>query len=150
MQASAISVAGVEAARVSNHARRDEALWGLAVVDLEQGCDDAYRRGGQGQARSALVLRHTFIPDESFIQSIVSNSHLADRVVSDDLRLIIWDRPTPPYPATLTIQDLDLLLASEKLFARKFHPGTDEAILDALDDRNGREETRLRSGTALS
>jgi hypothetical protein len=95
-------------------------------------------------------FRHTFIPDESFIQSIVSNSHLADRVVSDDLRLIIWDRPTPPYPATLTIQDLDLLLASEKLFARKFHPGTDEAILDALDDRNGREETRLRSGTALS
>jgi hypothetical protein len=78
----------------------------------------------------------SFIPDESFIQCILSNSPLQDRICNDDLRVIIWDRPTPPYPATLMLEDLDLLLASNKLFARKFDWQLSGPVLDALDARH--------------
>jgi hypothetical protein len=84
--------------------------------------------------------KQSFIPDESFIQTIVSNSRLADMVTGDDLRLVIWDRPLPPYPATLTIDDLDTLLTSNKFFARKFNARTDATVLQALDDRNAKAE----------
>jgi hypothetical protein len=79
--------------------------------------------------------RQSFIPDESFIQTIVSNSHLADRVTGDDLRLVVWDRPEPPYPATLGLNDLAMLESSPKLFARKFDFKFDARVLQALDQR---------------
>lgn len=85
-------------------------------------------------------FRRSFIPDELFIQTVLSNSHFADRVAQDDLRFMIWDRPAPPYPATLTLRDLDVLLASNKFFARKFDMHIDADILQALDDRNARAE----------
>ncbi len=87
--------------------------------------------------------KQSFIPDELFIQTIVSNSHLADSVTGDDLRLTIWDRPFPPFPAILTIDDWDMLLASDKLFARKFDARTDGTVLQALDDRNARAEAAV-------
>jgi hypothetical protein len=90
--------------------------------------------------RNPKLLRfckQSFIPDEAFIQIILSNSYLADRITGDSLRFSIWDRPNPPYPAILGIGDLDVLLTSHKLFARKFDMTRDSGIFDALDDRNG-------------
>jgi hypothetical protein len=78
-------------------------------------------------------FRKSFIPDESFIQTVMSNSHLAERITGDDLRFAIWDRPLPPYPATLAVEDVDMLRASDKHFARKFDPHVDSAILEVLD-----------------
>jgi hypothetical protein len=80
--------------------------------------------------------KYSYIPDESFVQTILSNSHLSDRVSGDDLRVSIWDRPQPPYPAILKIGDLPMLAASDKLFARKFDARIDSDILRALDERN--------------
>jgi hypothetical protein len=94
--------------------------------------------------------RYSYIPDESFVQTIVSNSHLASRVTGDDLRLAIWDRSTPPYPATLRIDDLDMLLASNRLFARKFDAQKDPDILRALDERNAGEERCLFAGNRFT
>jgi len=85
-------------------------------------------------------IKQSFVPDELFAQTILSNSHLADRVTGNHLRLVIWGRPSPPYPAILTIDDLDMLLASDKLFARKFDAPTDGTILQVFDDRNARAE----------
>ena len=84
--------------------------------------------------------KHAFIPDEMVIQTILSNSRFAERVAGDDLRLTIWDRPSPPYPAVLTSADLDLLLSSQKLYARKFDVQTDPLVLQALADRNSKLE----------
>lgn len=92
----------------------------------------------------------SFIPDESFIQCILNSSPLKDRICNDDLRLIIWDRPTPPYPATLRLEDLDLLLASHKLFARKFDWQLSGSVLDALDDRHAAFERPNRPVEAPS
>ena len=79
--------------------------------------------------------KQSFIPDEFFIQTIISNSAFAKRVTGDDLRLIIWNRPSPPYPAILTVDDLPMIMASTKHFARKFDTQIDRVVLDALDDR---------------
>lgn len=87
----------------------------------------------------------SYIPDESFIQSIISNSYLANRVTGNDLRFVVWDRPRPPYPAILTMRDLDQLLASDKLFARKVDANVDRNLLDALDRRNAHAEETLSS-----
>lgn len=78
----------------------------------------------------------SFIPDESFVQTVVSNSPFASKVTGDDLRLTIWDRPAPPYPATLKAADYPILDQSPKLFARKFDARQDSTILDLLDRRN--------------
>ncbi|WP_083199257.1 beta-1,6-N-acetylglucosaminyltransferase [Rhizobium sp. AC44/96] len=78
-------------------------------------------------------LHGTFIPDEFVVQTILSNSPFAGRIVGDDLRFAIWDRPVPPYPATLKCADVPELLASTKLFARKFSDSVDSDVLDHLD-----------------
>jgi hypothetical protein len=75
----------------------------------------------------------SFAPDESFIQTVVSNSSFAARVTGDNLRIAVWGRPQPPYPATLTVNDQELLRSSNSHFARKFDPKVDSQILDLLD-----------------
>jgi hypothetical protein len=65
-------------------------------------------------------FRTVFIPDESFFQSIISNSHYNDRIISDDLRYTDWKNPNPFHPRTLETTDFDSLIASSKLLARKF------------------------------
>jgi hypothetical protein len=65
-------------------------------------------------------FRTVFIPDEAFFQSILSNSPYRDKIVSDDLRYADWLNPNPMYPRTLETNDLERLMSSPKLFARKF------------------------------
>jgi hypothetical protein len=72
------------------------------------------------------------VPDESFFQTILINSRLADRIVNDDLRYIDWSEGRAS-PRILTSDDLDSLLASGDLFARKFDARVDERVLDMLD-----------------
>lgn len=82
-------------------------------------------------------LNGVFIPDEFAVQTILGNSPFADRLVSDDLRFAIWDRPVPPYPATLKSGDVAEMLASDKLFARKFSMSADSAVFDRIDEAIG-------------
>lgn len=83
--------------------------------------------------QAVSFFRGCFAPDESFIQTMVSNSSLAGRITGDNLRIAIWGRPLPPYPATLTMDDQELLRSSTRHFARKFDPKVDSRILDWLD-----------------
>jgi hypothetical protein len=76
-------------------------------------------------------FEHVLIPDELFFQTLVLGSPLADTVVNDNLRYIDWSRE--PAPAVLGVGDVDALLASRKLFARKFDAGVDAEVLDLLD-----------------
>lgn len=76
-------------------------------------------------------FEHVFVPDELFFQTILLGSGLAAGIVDDNLREIEWSRQ--PAPAILGAGDLDRLLASPKLFARKFDVTVDAGILDLLD-----------------
>jgi len=91
---------------------------------------DQYNRKYPNLMRFAV---NSFIPDESVIQTIIGNSPFSQSITQNNLRCVIWDRPAPPYPAVLQIEDLGFLIASKSFFARKFDPNFDSSILDALD-----------------
>jgi hypothetical protein len=60
------------------------------------------------------------------------NSPLRETVVNDNLRYLDWSRT--PAPAVLGVGDLDGMLGSDKLFARKFDESVDRDVLDRLDE----------------
>lgn len=84
-------------------------------------------------------FRHVRIPDEIFFQTLVMNSPFRDRVSPENLRYIDWSGGGDS-PRVLTRADLPALRASAALFARKFDPEVDAAVLDALDGRTAAHE----------
>ncbi len=63
----------------------------------------------------------TLIPDESFIQTILYHSHLYQNLHKNGyMRLIDWKRGNGRSPYTWKDDDLDTLVSSDMLFARKF------------------------------
>jgi hypothetical protein len=86
--------------------------------------------------RTMRFFEHVLIPDELFFQTVVLNSPFAESVVNDHLRYVDWS--VDPGPAILRTSDLDAIVASGKLFARKFDTAVDPVILDLLDRRAGR------------
>jgi hypothetical protein len=78
-------------------------------------------------------IKLTWAPDEFIFQTILYNSEYKSKMVNDDLRYIDWSDGGVS-PKTLTIADAEQLLASGKLFARKFDQNKDSAILDLLDN----------------
>lgn len=77
-------------------------------------------------------FEHVFVPDELFFQTIVMNSPLRNAVENENLRYIDWSRE--PAPAVLNVYDFPKLIASGKLFARKFDMKIDVKVLDLLDE----------------
>jgi hypothetical protein len=103
--------------------------WCLARAALE-------RVGEIARERPELVrsFRFTAHPDESFFQTVLMASPLARTIEDDDLRYI--DHPGgDASPRVLTTGDLDAMLASRALFARKFDTRVDSRVLDELDAR---------------
>jgi hypothetical protein len=78
-------------------------------------------------------FEHAFIPDELFFQTILLNSVLADSIAGRHLHYISWD--AEPGPKILGVDDVETLLDSEKLFARKFDVAVDPHVLDLIDER---------------
>lgn len=89
----------------------------------------------QNNPRFIRFLGGAFIPDEHFMQTILGNSQFHGKIAQDDLRFAIWDRPQPPFPATLTPEDLPALAASNKHHARKFAFDHYPAFPDEIDAR---------------
>jgi hypothetical protein len=77
--------------------------------------------------------KRSHIPEEMFFQTIIMNSPLRDEVVNKDEWYIGWSREKSGHPPVLTKADLPLLLASGKLFARKFDVTVDSEVLDLID-----------------
>jgi hypothetical protein len=77
-------------------------------------------------------IKLTWAPDEFIFQTILYNSAHKSKMVNDDLRYIDWTEGGVS-PKTLGVADEAALLASGKLFARKFDQNKDSAILDLLD-----------------
>ena len=72
---------------------------------------------------------HTVCADEVFLHSIVMDSPYKDTVVSNSLRAVDWTRGTP---YVYKSEDVDELLKSEKLFARKFDENIDLAAIEKI------------------
>lgn len=93
--------------------------------------------------QKAFVLkqfRHTFIPDEFFVQSVFINSPFKDNLYHNrfdnnclgNMRHIDWDRGSP---YVFRNNDYDELVHSPCLFARKFSSAVDQKIIDRLYKR---------------
>lgn len=79
-------------------------------------------------------FKRSLIPDELFFQTIMMNSPYRDRIhAQDNLRFIDWHKRGVPLPAILMTEDLERLVGSKKLFARKFDPQMDGLVMDLLD-----------------
>jgi hypothetical protein len=99
-------------------------------------------------ARPDLVrfYRHTWIPDEMFVPTVVMNSTHRDAVVGEALTYTRWVEGAA-HPHILEVGELDRLAlaasgpsdvggrARRKLFARKFEAENDTEVLDLIDAR---------------
>ncbi len=88
----------------------------------------------QNLQKMYTFYRYSFIPEESFFQTILLNSHLKTRVCQDNKREINW-HTGPEYPRIFRSADYDSLIASKAFFARKFDENIDNDIIDRLINR---------------
>ena len=80
--------------------------------------------------------KRSLIAEEMVFQTIIMNSPLKNEVVNKDEWYIDWSRARDGHPPILTKTDLPLLLASGKLFARKFDVTVDSEVLDLIDNES--------------
>lgn len=77
-------------------------------------------------------FRRSFVPDETFFQTLIMSGPHGPRVAGDDLHFVDF-APVDgvKHPRVLTAEDLPALAASGDLYARKFE---DPAVLDLVDE----------------
>lgn len=86
-------------------------------------------------------LRFSFCPEEIYVQSALMASPFVDRIAHDNLRYIDWTERNGNRPANLDDSDLERLMSSPAIFARKFEYPAAEGLRESID-------ARLRAGAA--
>lgn len=76
-------------------------------------------------------LKYSRATDEIWIQTILMNSSLNDKVINTDLRYIDWETG-PEFPKVLNELDVSNLSASKALFARKFNYENNKVFINNL------------------
>lgn len=76
----------------------------------------------------------TWAPDEMLFQTILYNSRFRGTMTHNNLRYIDWSEGKPS-PKVLTMNDLEMIVASKALFARKFDMNLHPELLEQLDKR---------------
>lgn len=116
------------------------AFWGMPAECVKYVCNFV-------EANPSFVrfFHHVFAPDEMFFQTVLMNSHWRNAVVNDNLRFIDWSKGEGS-PSILTSDRFNELMTSGKLFARKFDPDVDSAILDRIDAVLGGTERSPSAG----
>jgi Core-2/I-Branching enzyme len=84
-------------------------------------------------ARFLRSIRTTYLPEEIFFQTYFLNSRLRGSVENDSLRYIDWRNRNGSIPAYLDASDLDAVLRSSALFARKVSSEISSVLLDEID-----------------
>ena len=84
------------------------------------------------------ICKFSVCADECYKQFLFYNSSFKNRIYIDsngnpnDMRAVDWSRRVGNSPHIYTIDDLQMLLDSDKFFARKFDENTDSEIVDAI------------------
>jgi hypothetical protein len=76
----------------------------------------------------------TWGADEFVFQTILYNSPYRKDMVNNNLRFIDWSGGGVS-PKTFTVADADMLLASNKLYARKFSAAAHDSLLQLIDPK---------------
>ncbi|MCL2299946.1 MAG: beta-1,6-N-acetylglucosaminyltransferase [Firmicutes bacterium] len=108
--------------------------------------------------------RHTQCPDEIFVTMFACHSKYrerifmskrwvnSDRVASNNMRILYWDKALTGSPHVMTMDDLPMLTQSKQLWARKFsydkHPEVVDALLERISRLPPRRETNFEDSFA--
>jgi hypothetical protein len=79
-------------------------------------------------------FKYTACADEHFFQILALNSPFKNKIINNNLRFLKWN-PRENSPKVLSSTELDELLSSSKLFARKFDMNEDCTILERIDQQ---------------
>lgn len=112
----------------TNQIFKGSAWWALsagAISYLHTSLDSACAR------RFIQAHKRVSIPEESFYQTWLQRSPLADQLINDEVHYIKWDEGSHPLP--LSSKDLPAMRQSTKLFARKFDQRVDGQLLAQID-----------------
>jgi hypothetical protein len=89
--------------------------------------------GDQAAAEFLAAIRNTRVAEEIFFPTYFMNSDMAAEVVKDDLRYTDWSERNGSNPAYLDESDVEAVLRSNALFARKVNSEMSARLLDAID-----------------
>ncbi|CAN7083590.1 unnamed protein product [Brassica oleracea var. botrytis] len=89
--------------------------------------------GWDNLPRTLLMYYTNFVSSpEGYFHTVICNSpEFSKTVVNHDLHYIAWDRPPRQHPRTLSLGDMEPMIASGAPFARKF--SRDDSALDKID-----------------
>lgn len=107
-----------------------EAFYGHTWWNMSRPAADYVLRFVQAHPDYRRYHRYTRVPDEIFFTSILAGSGYRGEMANDSLRYFRWGSGL--HPVTLTVDDLPTMLASGKLFARKFDATVDHEVLDRI------------------
>jgi hypothetical protein len=105
---------------------------------LSRGSVETILKMVEDRPKLVKFFEHTFIPDESFFQTLLYMAPAPNRI-RRNLTFTDWTRPNPPYPAIIDDEHIDHLLSTEALksdvygtgplfFARKFPDDSSELV----------------------
>lgn len=77
-------------------------------------------------------FKYTFCAEEFYFQTLIMNSHFADKVVNTNLRYIDWVARNGNNPAVLDETDFEKLKETNAVFARKFDYPQSISLLDKI------------------
>ncbi len=91
-------------------------------------------------------LRSTRIPEEFFLQTILMHGPFRDRVSGNNPHYVRWtpDGAGTSLPACLDEHDLETIIGSRKIFARKLESPRSAVLRQALSERLGLPPVDLR------
>jgi len=78
-------------------------------------------------------FKYSWGADEIIFSTILYNSEFRERIV-DNLVYVDWSGPKTGHPRILTVDDIEKLKASDKLFARKFDMDVDNSVFSLLEE----------------
>lgn len=82
-------------------------------------------------------LRHTFIPEEIFFQTIIMNSKYREDVRSLGFtRYMVWEKRNGSSPAYLDASDINKVVNSDSIFARKVDSEISSEFIEYFKDLN--------------
>lgn len=89
----------------------------------------------ENEPRLLRRFAHTHCGEEILVQTLVLSSPFAPHVVNNNLRYVDWRKRNGSIPAVLGMDDLDRVLNSGKLFARKLERPVSDGLLAELERR---------------
>jgi hypothetical protein len=81
--------------------------------------------------KTVSFFKYVHVPDEVFFQTILMNFYSKPETTQENARHIEWSNLKP---RVFQVNDFNSLIASDKLFARKFASGKENGILQLIDN----------------